>query len=212
MRFGINHPTYGDSDKRSKGYYQTAWKDPNTHSQGRYLRNFQDPVGMSELYIKAINPSKKGDNLTSEGEQTLKNKTLEGTILAHNLRLEPTANSVDFAIGASPFDMRVNQVYTRTIDVYGMRTNNLNNPNDDRNLQWYDIHHGNFLIPDDIWQAYYCNSSKYGNETGTPKPVDGRGKKGMMYTDGNHLYICTGPSAGDSTKWAWVRTQLTTTW
>lgn len=206
MRFGITHPTYGDSDLREKGWYHTAWKDVNSGVQGRYLRNFQDPVGMSELYIKAINPAKKGDNLTSDGEQTLKNKTFEGDFTLKNFRVRTAANSLPTELGTT-FD-RIGKVVTQELNVNKITTGSedlFGTPY--RTLQWYETHNLSFLVNDDIWGEYYQNSE---GVSGPPEASDERGAKNMMYTDGTYLYICLGE---DNDKgWKWIRTSISTTW
>jgi len=210
LNFGVCHnviaPRDGNNTDRSQS--DPFWSSYSWHEEGagygaatRRGCSFSDPCADFDFRINLIDPKSQGEAVTTSGIQTISNKTLTGPINVEDFVLKPLNGNT--AIGTS-WD-RFGNIFAGAVDMQALSTKSMSDPDDQKLLQWYETHNISFIVNDAVWAAHYSG------DTGIPKPVDVRGQKNMMYSDGNHLYICTGPAA-DPNKWAWVRTSLTTSW
>ena len=215
LGFNVKHnviaPRDGFNTDRSQSdpfWSSYAWHQEGAAYGASYRRggSYTDPCANFDFRINLVDPKSQGEPVTTDGVQTLKSKTFTGTIGMEDSKLIPLNGNT--AIGTSAD--RFGNIFCQAIDARVLVTYNAETSKP-KILQHYELNNLSYLVPQSVWDAKYQHMAKNG-ESGPPQSTDGRGAQNMMYYDGTYLYICTGPAASDSTKWAWIRTSMSASW
>ena len=215
LQFSVKHnviaPRDGYNTDRSQSdpfWASYAWHEDGESFGANSRRgcSYADPCADFDFRVTLVDPKSQGEPVTTDGVQTLKKKTFEGTIGMKDATLVPLNGNT--AIGTSAD--RFGNIYCHAIDARVLVTYNAETTKP-KILQSYELNNLSYLVPQDIWDAKYQHMAKNG-ETGPPQATDSRGAQNMMYYDCTYRYICTGPKSGDPDSWSWVRTSMSASW